>query len=615
MPSKPRPSAPRVAPNSSALGPSAHHDGSPLYVGDPAPRIGDKVDVFVRTAKGLGASRVHVRSTPDGEPAYFEAHVDREDGAEVWWRASVPVENAELGYRFVLDTGGRRRWLNGLGLSSTDVTDSADFRLPTYDPPPAWAEGAVFYEIFPDRFARSTAHPVGDLPAWAVAAEWDDPVAYGTPAGTRQVYGGSLWGVAEKLDYLQRLGIDALWLTPFFPARSNHRYDASSYEFVDPLLGGDAALQELTAQAHRRGMRVVGDITLNHTGDAHPWFRRAQADGSSVEAGFYYFEASDRTRYASFFGVPSMPRLDHRSEELRRRLYEGSGSVIARYLTEFGLDGWRVDVAQSAGRYGAVDLNARMARAVRRTLREVAPEALLVAEHQFDASATLQGDGWHGTMAYAGFTRPVLSWLAPEVPELPELWGVPGRPPLYGGGEMSAVMRSFAALIPWRSVTHNMTLLDSHDMPRFRSLVGSERQRLGVALLMTMPGMPMVFAGDEVGVHGALHHEDGRRPFPWDESTWDQQTYSLFRSLIRLRREHAALRSGGLRWLHTDEDFVLFERALSGETLVVQVSRSAHRPLAAPFAASHLMGGPDLVPGTQMPGDGPAFHVWRVERS
>lgn len=596
----------------SALGPSAHHDGSPLYVSDPAPQVGEKVDVFVRTSKALAARGVHVRTTPDGEPAYTEAQVDREDGEEVWWRASVPVVNAELGYRFLLETPGRRLWLNGSGLSGVDVTDTADFRIPTYDPPPAWAEGAVFYEIFPDRFARSAAHPVGNLPDWAIPTEWDEPVAYGTPAGTKQVYGGTLWGVAEKLDHLQGLGIDALYLTPFFPSRSNHRYDASSFDVVDPLLGGDEALKELTAQAHRRGIKVVGDITLNHTGDGHPWFRRAQADPASPEAGFYYFGA-DRKQYASFFGVPSLPKLDHRSEEMRRRLYESPDSVIARYPAEFGLDGWRVDVAQSAGRYGAIDLNARMARSVRDTLRAAAPQALLLAEHQFDASATLRGDGWHGTMAYAGFTRPVLGWLGGS--QGPELWGVPGHPPVLGGSEMAAVMREFAALIPWRAVTHNMTLLDSHDMPRFRSLVGAGRQALGVALLMTLPGLPMVFAGDEVGVSGALHSEDGRRPFPWDESTWDQGTYEVYRSLIAVRRAHPALRSGGLRWLHTGEDVVLFERALPGQRLVVQVSRAAHAPLIAPFAASHLLGGPDLAPGTALPSDGPAFHIWQVERA
>jgi alpha-glucosidase len=590
--------------------PLAHHDGSPLYVSDSAPAIGDKVELFVRTAKSAGVKHVHVRATPDGEPAYTEAQLDRVEGEEVWWRVGVEVANAELSYRFLLETGTRRLSLNALGLSPRETTDAADFRIVTHAPPPAWAEGAVVYQIFPDRFARSADHPAGRLPEWAVGAEWDEPVPYGTPVATRQIYGGTLWGIAEKLDYLKDLGVDALYLTPFFPGTSNHRYDASDFDRVDPLLGGDAALRELTAQAHRRGLRVIGDITLNHTGDTHTWFRRGQAVPDSAEAGFYYF-GEDRSTYASFFGVPSMPKLDHTSARLRRLLYEGPDSVIGRYPARYGLDGWRVDVAQSAARHGAVDLNLEMARATRATLRQVAPDALLLAEHQFDASATLRGDGWHGTMAYAGFTRPVWYWLSHR--NVRELWGVPGPVPRYSGRDMAAVMRDFAALIPWRSLAHNLTLLDSHDTPRFRSMAGRERHHLGVALLLTLPGLPMVFAGDEVGVEG-VHSEDGRRPFPWDEDAWDRETRELYRTLIALRRDHPALRSGGLRWLHCAEDVVLYERELPQERLLIQVSRADHEPLPAPAAAANLLGGPDLAPGAAMPGDGPAFHVWRVER-
>jgi alpha-glucosidase len=589
----------------------AHHDGSPLYVSDASPQLGDKVDVFVRVNNDVGARRVHVRSTPDGEPTFVEAQVDRVDGEETWWRASLEVANPEVSYRFVLETPTGNVWVNGHGLSRREITDSADFRLVTYPAPPSWAEGAVVYQVFPDRFARSPEHPVGPLPEWAVPAEWNDPVPYGTPLGTKQVYGGTLWGIAEKLDHLRRLGADVLYLTPFFPGRSNHRYDASDFDHVDPLLGGDEALRRLTDEAHRRGMRVLGDITLNHTGDAHPWFLRGQADPASVEAGFYYF-GDDRSRYASFFDVPSLPKLNHTSAEMRRRLYDGHDSVIARYLRDFGLDGWRVDVAQSAARYGADDLNADMARWTRRTMREVASDTLLLAEHQFDASAALRGDGWHGTMAYAGFTRPVWYWLAER--HVTEFWGTPGPMPHYTGAELAAVMRDFAAAIPWRSVAHNLTLLDSHDTPRMRSVAGREHHHLGVALLMTLPGLPMIFAGDEVGVEG-VHSEDARRPFPWDENTWDRGTYELYRSLIALRRSHPALRSGGLRWLYCGDDVVVYERALADESLLIQVSRSHHAPLSSPVAAEGLLGGQDLAPGAPMPADGPAFHVWRVSRS
>ncbi len=587
-----------------------HHDGSPAYVSNPAPAIGDRVDVFLRTPADAGLSAVHVRTTPDGEPHYTQGRVDRTVNGETWWRTTVTVRNAETSYRFLLRTSaGTTRSLNALGSTHREVTDAADFRLTTYPPPPAWSQDAVVYQIFPDRFARSEQHPLGELPDWAIPAEWDTPVAFNTPDGVRQIYGGSLWGVAEKLDHIAELGANVVYLTPFFPAESNHRYDASTFDRVDPLLGGDQALRELVGQAHRRGMKVMGDITLNHSGSGHDWFRRGQADPASQDADFYYF-GEDRKHYAAFFDEPTLPKFDHRSAELRRRLYAGPYSVIARYLSDFDLDGWRVDVAQAAGRHGAVDLNAEMARLTRQTMAWAKPESLLIAEHQFDASASLRGDGWHGTMAYAGFTRPIWSWLATR--DLGEFWGAPGRMPIYDGTDMALVMREFAALISWTAQTHNMTLLDSHDSARFVSMAGAERQRLGAALQFTLPGIPMIFSGDEVGVPG-VHLEDSRRPFPWTESAWDRTTYDVYRRLLALRRNHPALRHGGLRWLRTGTDVVLFERLLPAETILVQVSRADHEPIKSAFAATSLTGGADLLPGAAMPSDGPAFHIWLVD--
>ncbi|GAA3470820.1 glycoside hydrolase family 13 protein [Nonomuraea roseola] len=572
----------------------AHHDGSPLYVADQAPALGERVEVFLRTANALGVRRAFVRTAPDGEPRFAEALVDRADDSETWWRASVEIVNPECGYRFLLHTAGGQLWLTAAGLSRVEVTDAADFTLTAYPPPPAWAADAVIYQIFPDRFARSSRPPAA-LPSWARRAEWHDPIPYGTPGALQQLYGGDLWGVAERLDHIERLGANLIYLTPFFPARSNHRYDATSFDRVDPLLGGDEALRALTAAAHARGMRVIGDITLNHSGDGHEWFLRGRAEESSPERGFYYLHGDD---YATFAGVKTLPKFDHRSEELRRRL----SRVVTRYLEEFGLDGWRVDVAQSAGRHGGIELNAQVAG----DARAAVGDRLLLAEHQFDASAALRGDGWHGTMSYAGFARPVWSWLARE--RSTEFWGTPGPIPLYGGHDVAEVMRRHSSRVPWRSLTHSMTLLDSHDTARFRSIAGRDHQHLGAALLFTLPGLPMVFAGDEVGVEG-VHLEDGRRPFPWD-GPQDEGTHRIYRDLIGLRRTRPALRSGGLRWLRAEEDVLLFERALPGETLLVQVSRRDHAPVLAPAAMACLTGGPDLRPGEPMPADGPAFHIW-----
>jgi alpha-glucosidase len=453
-----------------------HHDGSALHVSDPAPALGDTVTVFVRVPRGTRVARVHLRRLQDGEPVFSSAVVDRRDAAgDTWWRAELPVTNPVTRYRFLLGTTAGVRWLTGLGVTHHDVPDATDFRLVAHPAPPAWARDAVVYQIFPDRFAMSPASAHRDTPDWAVRAGWDDPVG----PGTNTVYGGDLDGIARRLDHVAALGANTIYLTPFFPARSSHRYDASSFDRVDPLLGGDRALERLSAAVHERGWRLLGDLTTNHTGDHHPWFR-AQRD-------FYYLD--DDGGYESWMGVPSLPKLNWGSAELRRRF----ATIARRWLADpYRLDGWRIDVANMTGRRGADD----HAHEVASLLNEaVGPDRLLIAEHGHDAGADLDAGGWHGTMNYAGFTRPVWGWLRADDLPFDDFLGVPGEVPRWDAAAAVATMTAFAAQVSWRSWTASWQLLGSHDTARIRSVVGdAARQEVAAGLLFTLPGTPMVFA-------------------------------------------------------------------------------------------------------------------------
>lgn len=593
----------------SGWGPLAHHDGSGLYVSNPYPALGDRVGVRVRVRDSLGVQAAHVRSTRDGDQTFTPCRKVSSVRGESWWQADLVMANSQLNYRFLLSTPDGAVWLNGAGLHVREVSDVADFRLATDPPPPAWVGGAVFYEVFIDRFARGTGCHTSDVPVpeWATSAAWEDPVVHGHPDAVRQLYRGDLWGVVEHLDHLHDLGVTVVYLTPFFPARSNHRYDAISFDRVDPLLGGDDALAHLVSAARAYGIRVIGDLTLNHTGDGHDWFVRACGDPDSVEAGFYLFREHPAA-YESFADVPSLPKLDHRSAELRRRLFGGLESTAARYLREPGLAGWRIDVAQSAGHAGGSNRTLDTARATRATMQEAAPGAYLVAEHQFDASAALAGDGWHGAMAYAAFTRPVWSWLADEGIDVH--WGVPTNHRRYTGSDLAATIEEFTALIPWGSRIHSLNLLDSHDTPRLRTVVGPQRFAVAVGLLLSFPGVPMIFSGDEIGTDG-IDLEQARQPFRWDPDTWDADVLQLHRRLIALRREHPALSGGGFRWLHLEADVVVFERATATETLIVQASRAPHPPVHCPSGALDLLGNHDLPEtGGDLPTDGPAVGMW-----
>ncbi len=582
-----------------------HHDGSERYVSNQRPRLGDVVQLLLRVPLENEVDAVHVRTSPDGEQEFVAAELVRTTAADAWWAASVTCHNPVTNYRFLLSGGPRQyTWLNGAGVHGRDVPDASDFRLLAHDtPPPAWALGSVVYQIFPDRFARSAGADRREIPDWALPADWADPVDTRPGTIAKQLYGGDLDGVTAHLDHLVRLGVDVVYLTPFFPARSNHRYDAASFEAVDPLLGGDDALRRLNRAAHQRGLKVLGDFTTNHTGDAHEWFLTASGpEGERApERDYYIWEGGD---YVGWLGVRSLPKLNHRSGQLRTKLFEDPTGVVRRWLADpahggdsadpagpaesDGLDGWRVDVANMTGRWRETDLNHVVARQLRDSMATWAPEALLVGEHAHDYTVDLPGDGWHGVMNYAGFCKPVWTWLR-DAGSDPSFLGAPVPLPLLDAGDVVETMRDFTSRIAWQSLVHSFNLVGSHDVTRVRTLVGGDGRGVDVAagLLFTLPSMPMLTYGDEIGMEGRFG-EDGRRPMPWNEADWDGRIFEVYRGLIAARRSSSALRAGGLRWVHADGDAIVFLREADDETALVHVSRSAHEALS--IEVRHLAG-------------------------
>ena len=597
-----------------------HHDGSARFLPDGEGALGDRVRVRVLVPPRNGVRRLHVRSVRDGEPHFSELSRGPEGPLGTWWEGAVEQRNTTTGYRFLLDGGGGAYgWLTQAGIADHDVTDDSDFRLVASEPPPAWVQDAVLYQVFPDRFADSGRER--PWPDHVERADWDDPVATEWPRSMHQFYGGDLWGAAERVDHLVDLGVTGIYLNPVFPAPENHRYCASSFEEVDPVLGGDEALVALSRTLHEHGLRLVGDLTANHSGTEHPWFVAARGDRNATEAGFYHWlEHPDH--YEAWLGVPSLPKLDLRDPALRQRLFEGPDSVVARWLSEpYALDGWRVDAANMAGRSGAVDVTRDVARTMRATMATVRDDAYLLAEHCHDASADLQGDGWHGTMNYTGFTRPVWQWLVRDDVDIAFL-GVPVPVPRLPGPRIAATIDRFASRIPWRSRVASLNLLGSHDTARWRHVAGDrDRALVGVAMLLTFPGVPSILYGDEIGMDG----EDdarARAPMPWHRpGEWDRETLAVYRDLIALRRSSEALRRGGFRWAHVGDDVLVWLRETADERVLVQVARAAHDPvrldtsLLGATGATGLLGAVDLSShdgAFELPSDGPAWHLWRI---
>lgn len=585
-----------------------HHDGSDAYVLERPQDLGGTATVRLRVPHGTRADEVVLRAVVDGEPRNVTAVRDEETETDVWYRASVLVDNPSIRYRWLLSGGSvGYAWVNGLGLVGHDVPDTDDFVLTTDPGGPEWHLRSVVYEVFPDRFARSGVD--AEAPAWAVQRDWDELPTGRGPSTPFELYGGDLGGLEARLEYVENLGADAIYLRPFFPAGSTHRYDATSFERVDPLLGGDDALASLVRAAHVRGIRIVGDLTLNHSGSGHDWLTR--------ERDYYYFDENLPGGYVSWWGIKSLPKLNWGSPALRAEMQ----SVARRWL-DLGLDGWRIDVANMTGRHRDADHAREAARAIRSVLD---PEHLLVAEHGHDFREDLAGGGWHGTMNYAGFLRPAWEWLRGD--ELPDdlrrsFWGTPVGLPRLDGRAATATMRAFRAGVPWQSILHSWNLLDSYDTARFRTVAGSRAlHEVGVGLQMTLPGVPMVCAGDELGIEGAWG-EDARRTMPWGRpESWDADLYASYARLIRLRRSSDALARGSLRYAFVGENAIAYLREHDDERLLCLAARADHEAIRLAFeslgcrALDPVLGGDATCAAgiATLPADGPAFHVWRLD--
>ncbi len=494
--------------------------------------------------------------------------------------------------------------------------------MTVFGDPPAWVADAVFYQIFPDRFSSSprVAKP-GPLEPWD-----SPPTTYGFK-------GGDLLGIVDRLDYLTDLGVNALYLTPIFSSASNHRYHTYDYYQVDPLLGGNDALRELLDESHARGMRVVLDGVFNHSGRGFwPFHHVVETGGKSPYVGWFHvdeqvlrnsrelrpYPSRDEERrmaedarstgqswlsrrhlgYQAWWDLPALPKLNTDDPGMREHLMGA-----AEHWIRFGIDGWRLDVAE--------EIDAGFWREFRKRVRDLNPDAYIVAEVWKERPQWSHGDTFDALMNYP-LTEALLSFSAGKRLDM----GIVQNHHEYRDSVRPIAAPAFAERLTHlmanyrpEFVRSQLNLLDSHDTARFLTVSSGDVASLRLALLatMTLPGAPCVYYGDEIGVAGG-QDPDSRRSFPWDEGRWDADLLTYTRALIAQRHARPVLRHGEFKVVGVGEGAVAYSLR-SAQSVAVVVMNAGDARSHVRIADSKP--GTDLEP-VSLPGT-PALKVVRED--
>lgn len=582
-----------------------HHDGSSRYVSNPLPTIGEDVHLTLRVPKSADVQSVALRTTPDGEGHHSPMAITGEDALSTYWGITLTITMPVTHYRFELLLSDGLYHYNGLGVSRANMPDLFDFKLLADFQAPSWATEAVFYQIFPDRFRNGDPSISPQDGEWSNDGHtvklktWDELPSPFKENGALDFFGGDLIGIREKLDYLQDLGITALYLTPIFPSKSNHRYNIDDFYNVDEHLGGNQALIDLSNAMHERGMKLILDITPNHTSNTGEWFTSAQQDENSPYADFYTFNQRPDD-YVAWLGVRTLPKLNYSSQKLREIMFAGDDAIFRHWLREpYNIDGWRLDVYNMTGRQGILQLNKDVGQGIRHAVKAENPDSYLFGEHFFDGTPHLQGDEMDATMNYHGFNIPLWRWLRGfDYPYLEDQHLLPTQ-------AFDEQLRNFRAPLPWVIARMQFHQLGSHDTYRILNAVGGDKGlvKLGTALLLAYVGVPCIYYGDEIGMEGAKD-PDNRRPMIWDEGRWDHDLRGYHQRLIDLRKNTPAFVEGGFQTIYAEGDVWAFVRAsYDQQVLVVGYRGEAVEALQIPVVAGGLADGTrlkDLISGVEV---------------
>ena len=601
-------------------------DGTEGFRSPAEPKAGDTVRIRFRTQRNNVDS---VALVWDGQ--HYDMEIAETGSGFDYYETEVIMGEEAVLYHFEIGYGPAVCYYNNLGVTEHAHPEMDFLVYPGFETPD-WAKGAVMYQIFVDRFANGD--PTNDVETGEYSyisdvsvkvEQWNKPPA---AMGVREFYGGDLQGLINRLDYLQSLGVEVLYLNPIFVSPSNHKYDCQDYDYVDPHYGKiisdcDGRMESwdrdnshaykyirrvtdmqnleasndlfvhLVEELHRRGMKIILDGVFNHCGSFNKWMDReriyenqegypkgAYVSKDSPYRSYFRFDEDDwpyNGSYEGWWGHETLPKLNYEdSDELLKHILRIGRKWVS---PPFNADGWRVDVAADIGY--SEEFNHQFWKLFRKEVKEANPDAIILAEHYGSPERWLRGDEWDTVMNYDAFMEP-LSWFLTGMEKHSDEF----REDLLGNSDAFInSMKHHMRNLPMSSLYTAMNELSNHDHSRFLtrtnhktgrisslgSLAASEDinpavMREAVAVQMTWPGSPTVYYGDEAGVCG-FTDPDNRRTYPWGRE--DYQMMDFHREMIHIHRTIPVLKNGSLVFLWNDFQGLSYGRFTREEVLIV----------------------------------------------
>lgn len=560
------------------------------------------------------------------------------DGMFDYYTHELQLENEKVTYHFEVETGRLSGIYDVRGLAR-DVNEYYDFVILPGFKTPAWAKGAVMYQIYVDRFRNGDTGNDVLTDEYTYIGEhvhrvedWD---RYPAQMDVREFYGGDLQGVLDKMDYLQDLGIEAIYFNPLFVSPSNHKYDIQDYDFIDPHFGkmisdqgnllapGDkdnshasryidrvtnranleasnSLFVRVVEEAHRRGIKVILDGVFNHCGSFNKWMDReriyefapgyekgAYVSGDSPYKDYFAFFSANwpyNKDYDGWWGHDTLPKLNY---EGSKALYEYVLRIGAKWVSPpYNVDGWRLDVAADLGH--SPEFNHHFWQEFRRAVKEANPNAIILAEHYGNTREWLQGNEWDTVMNYDAFMEPV-TWFLTGMEKHSDDF----REDLLGNADSFwGAMKHHSSNLAMPSWQVAMNELSNHDHSRFltrtnhkvgrTSTLGPEAAnqginkavfRIAVVMQMTWVGAPTIYYGDEAGVCG-FTDPDNRRTYPWGHE--DHELIDFHKAIIRIHKSHQELKTGSIKYIDSDYNYMAYGRFNRQEQCVIVVNNNPH---------------------------------------